>query len=303
MPIISPELHGLLDEIVKDPRSALRLKPRRALLPWLDSGESVGANPLHASHAEKYLLAAHRDELAKLLAEGAWIRCQEELEFLQTPRRRDGVPVPTSECVAEWKSRRQAVLMGSFASAELSEARTLVLDDSVSAHVLATASLALAPSDRGRYSLALSLSAADTRSSIRIFQRIAARPVNAMVKSDASNILGAVLARMECVELARDAYLRSFEVRPEANLAIFSLFNLSCFAGDDAGALRYSRVLQQQSGIGDLFLLEAVRIIGRWARNVSRSSNQRAIKTIKRVHGRLSPPALALAGAVEGTNT
>ena len=73
VPDIAPEIRGLLEEIVADPRSAMRLAPRRALRTWFDTDEMVRASDVVRTSAERHLVEVHREELAALLCEAACI--------------------------------------------------------------------------------------------------------------------------------------------------------------------------------------------------------------------------------------
>jgi hypothetical protein len=56
VPEIAPEIRSLLEEIVADPRSAIRLVPQRALRTWFDSSETVRASDIVRTNAERHLV-------------------------------------------------------------------------------------------------------------------------------------------------------------------------------------------------------------------------------------------------------
>src|SRR5262245_40199519 len=104
-PEIAPEIRGLLEELVADPRSSMRLVPHRPLHYWFDSDETIRQREISGTKLERHLLEAHRHELAQLLFEASriayWkapIRCLRQLGP-------DGRPVPNATAERLWRAR------------------------------------------------------------------------------------------------------------------------------------------------------------------------------------------------------
>ena len=245
-PLIDPELHGLLDEIVTDSRSALRLTPRKALSSWLFRDEGVRA-PASATSAERHLLEAHREALAELL--------------IQASR------------VAFWKEPGMAIRVdsapgariGSVTEAELrerigTEARQNPLLDPVLGTLLGTwplraemagelarASLALVPSDEARYAVAVALPDAEPAAAIGILEPLVARQEkkrNVELVWQVLASLGRRLASAGRLERALSAYSRCRGLTPLAVLDEYCIANLACYLGDPARARDAARRIE-----------------------------------------------------------
>src|SRR5262245_49199710 len=104
-PEIAPEIRGLLEEIVADPRSAIRLVPRRALRTWFDTGATVRTSDVVRTSAERHLVEMYREELAALLCEAAWISYWKAPVLSSRPTGVDGKLYNPTEREPDWRRR------------------------------------------------------------------------------------------------------------------------------------------------------------------------------------------------------
>jgi hypothetical protein len=233
IPEIDPELHGLLDEIVKDPRSSLRLTPRRALRYWFDSDEHV-RRPIDATTAERHLLAVHREAVAKLLLDAAWICYWKGSVLSYTPRIQD-----PSTAERGWRLAATKRLN----SAETSELRAVFEGNLIPGHAaqMAAASLAMSPSDDARYAVATT-GQGDPAADIHLLRVIASRTKALELAHMTRNTLGKRLCAAGDLEGARTEYSLALSLEGcsgyRRTASLLSAVNLSCFMGDASGAMR-----------------------------------------------------------------
>jgi len=246
---IDPELHGLLDEIVADPRSALRLTPRKALSSWI-FGDERAPRSLSATHAGRHLLEAHREALAEILIQAS------RVAFWKAP----GMAIRV-----ESASRTR---IGPVTEAELqerigTEARQNPLLDPVlgtllgtwplraeSAGELARASLALVPSDEARYAVALALPEGEAATAIALLEPLVARQEkkrNVELVCRLLSTLGSRQAAAIGLESARSTYARCRGLAATAVAVEYYVANLSCYLDDPAGLREAARRIDADS--------------------------------------------------------
>lgn len=239
---IDPELHGLLDEIVTDPRSALRLTPRKALSGWLFSDERVRPPP-SATRAERHLLEAHREALAELLIQASRVAYWKAPSMGISVASPHGSRIPrvteeALEGLIAAESRQNPELDSSFGA--LLRASPLRAEMALD---LARASLALVPSDEARYAIAVALPESEPDGAIRILEMLVVK----QEKKDnelACRILSSLGSRHASArrfDLARSTYVRCRDRTAVAVFAEYSVANLSFYLGEPDGAREAAR--------------------------------------------------------------
>jgi len=226
VPEIDPELHGLLDEIVRDPRSALRLTPRRALRHWFDTDERVG-KPIDATTAERHLLAVHREALAKLLLDAAWIAYWKApvLSYLPAERHDGDEEARWNRAAARRVELGDPGVLLTVIEPGLTPAR---------AHTLACAALATVPSDDARYAVATLLPRSEQGESLRALRSLQARLKPGELAQRVRNTLGKRLCAAGTLEEACDEYAQAVDLGEGymRTASLLSTLNLGCFLGD-----------------------------------------------------------------------
>jgi hypothetical protein len=109
-PEIAPEIRGLLEELVADPRSSMRLVPKRALGSWFDSGETARAREISGTKLERHLIDAHREELAQLLCDAAMISYWKAPIASPLPIGPDGKPHNPASREPHWSLKVRAAI-------------------------------------------------------------------------------------------------------------------------------------------------------------------------------------------------
>jgi hypothetical protein len=281
---IDPELHGLLDEIVADPRSALRLTPRKALSNWIFSEEIVKP-PHSATRAEHHLIEAHREALAVILIQAS------RVAFWKAPGL--GISVDSAS-----GSRIPRVTESELESRVAAESRqNPELDPNLTALLgtwplragqaldMARASLALVPSDEARYAVAVALPESEPDGAIRILKKLVERQEKKRSSDLACRVLstlGSRLALSKRFESARSVYSRC---RDRAAIAVFAEYyiaNLSCYLGDSISANEAARRIALDPTAGG----EAVdhrRVLSLFAITQDPGSLQLAKKTFRKL--------------------
>jgi hypothetical protein len=240
---IDPELHGLLDEIVADPRSALRLTPRKALSSWLFSDEHL-RRPPSATSAARHLLEAHREALAELLIQAS------RVAYWKAPSMSIQVGGPHG-------SRILSVTEEALENSVATEARqNPELDANLSALLgtfplraemaldLARASLALVPSDEARYAVAVALPESEPEGAIRILDPLVQRQEkkkNAELTCRILSTLGRRQAAAKRFASAKSSYSRCRDTTAAAVVLEYCIANLSFYLGDRSSALEAAR--------------------------------------------------------------
>lgn len=240
---IDPELHGLLDEIVADPRSALRLTPRKALGSWLFGDERIRP-PLSATNAERHLLEAHREALADLLIQASRVAYWKEpgMSISVIPSHGSRIPRVTEadlEGFVATESRQNPELDASLGA--LLGTSPLRADMSLD---FARASLAVAPSDEARYAVVVALPESESDSAIGILETLVQkqeRKRNTELLWRILSTLGRRQAAAKRLDSARDSYCRCRDMTAVAVVDEYCIANLSFYLGDPSSAHEAAR--------------------------------------------------------------
>src|SRR5262245_51064962 len=281
---ISPEIRGLLEELVADPRSSIRLVPRWPLRHWFDSDERVRAREISGTKLERHLIDTHREELAPLLCEASRIAYLKAPVLTIRPESNDGKPFDAAVAEVEWRHRARKWTSSGITSNEVSpldECLTSIRPQASSC--LAKASLSLVPNDRTRFTLALSLPWNRSRTALGLLRRLAAgaRPV-ALVPHILRH-LGARLCSVDRLRHAREVYLESTEVDPDSPFGWICAFNLSCFLQEESSAIDLGAELDRVVRKDDPRLIEAMDLLRTWMKSRSPAEVICARETVLRV--------------------
>jgi len=271
-PEIDPELHGLLDEVVHDPRSALRRTPRRALLEWFGNPTSAHARPVDATTAERHLVAVYRESLAELLLKASWLAFHEQPVPRMAPRRPDGTAVDVErESRALWRAVDRIPGLG-YERAGRPEAIAMLVSqrsarDPGQASALAELAVALVPSDFGQLRLAVALPDSESRTAILALQRVAHEARASYIRKDAHNAIAQRMVGQGWLHLARGEYSLAVMESPQSVDTRFWSFNLACWAGDMAMAREQGDAIQHLCAADDERIQQAVEVLKFWSRS------------------------------------
>ena len=298
-PEIDPELRGLLDEVVRDPRSALRRTPRRALLEWFGNPTAAHARPIDATAAERHLVAVYRESLAEILRERALLAFLQDPEFCHPWRDPEGklkdLDAHSRALVAKVpRAAGFARSSGWFAAYEeifVLCAGTVGRDQSPA---LARLSVQLYPSDFAKFTLALTLPRSDPMEAIGLQQRLAIEARDVHRRMDALNDLAGRMAELGWISLARDQYERALELVPHAVEARCYALNLSCFLMDRDRVLFHSSALEDAAACDAGRVKESASIIRRWMRARDPREVARVSRFMRGLGDRLSTRAQTL---------
>jgi hypothetical protein len=298
VPEIAPEIRGLLEEIVADPRSRMRLAPRRALSEWFGTGETIRVADVSGTKAEKHLIAVHREELAELLREAAVIAYWKAPILAHKPVAPGGRIVDPSAFEDQWKrrSRTHIAYAPSNPTGDLLE-RCLNGMHASRAHALAVASASLAVNDKARFILGLTAPWDKPRFAIGILRRLIAGSPPKWLSDRAYLHLGARLCEVGSLYEAREAY-RCAATNDVAGYALMYSFNLSCFVGDERRAFEDGAELGHWASPYSSFVIDGRDIVALWAEKRSIGDVERARSVISRVSDRISPAASFVAEAL-----
>lgn len=289
-PEIAPEIRGLLEELVADPRSSIRLVPRRPLRYWFDSDETIRPREISGTKLERHLVEVHREELAQLLQAAAQISYWKAPVLTYRPIGADGQPYDPSDRESTWCAEARRFLGSGGAEGDSdSLLRAIGGIAPGDGAALAIASLSLVPSDRTRCYLALATPWEKPRTSIRLFRQVLARTRHPDMRSRILASLGWRLCSLERLGEAREAYRAASEHSiPSAVCA----FNLSCFLGDEAAAVEDMGRLPRTLSVDTPEIVETIRVLRAWLSSRTPNQLNGASKTALRV-SHVIPGALA----------
>jgi len=297
-PEIAPEIRGLLEEIVADPRSSIRFVPRRALREWFDRGETIRARDVDGTKAARHLIAAHREALACMLLEGAKIAYWKAPVLSHRPVGADGRPFDEREAEREWRhlAVRRATYTG-LVGAETELLRQALSGISAeSGHALAKASLSLVPCDDARYFVARTVPWNRPRTALSLFERLATRATSTLLP----HILSSGAARLCCLGLiagARKSYRAAATLDPASPLDRFCVFNLSCGLGEDKAALSAAEEIGPLVSESDPRVFEAMQLMTGWWREREERERIAAREVLARIKGSIPQVAVHLSEA------
>lgn len=301
VPDIAPEIRGLLEEIVKDPRSAIRLAPRRALRTWFDTGETARASDVTRTKAERHLVEVHREELAALLCEAAWISYWKAPVLSSRPIGADGKVYHPTEREPDWRNRaKREVDSASHQSDGVELLRQcLVGIQPQQGWALGQASLGLVPRDLTRFYIALSVPWSKPRVAIALLDRFARQARPFLTRRVALLSLGARTCSLGLLQEARIAYLEATRFEPQSPCAGMCAFNLSCFLGEERSALAEARELIHVARQEDPMVIEVQNSLREWIATRSASELDVARSTARKLHGRIPDVAAAVCEGYE----
>ncbi len=279
-PEIAPEIRGLLAELVADPRSSLRLVPKRPLRHWFDGGETVRARDVSGTKLERHLIDAHREELAQLLFEAAIISYWKAPVLADTPVDADGNPYNPADGEPRWRAHAGRLDLSQARSHdEATLARCLECIPPADGGALAAASLSLVPSDSTRWQLALGIPWTRPRTAVRLLERLIARHPARRMHFNALLSLGARLCSLERLAEARAAYRSALRLEEGSVSSACYAFNMSLFLGDERAAIEDARRVAHCVKREEHELREVRRIIKQWS--TTKSPDQ--LRTVTRM--------------------
>ena len=295
-PEIAPEIRGLLEEIVADPRSMIRLAPRRALRTWFDTGETVRASDIVRTSAERHLVEVHREELAALLCEAAWISYWKAPGLSYRPVGADGQLYHPTEREPNWRERAErevSSLSHPAGDVELLQ-QCLVGIKPQQGLALARAALGLVPSDRTRCHVALNVQWSAPGVAILLFRRIAGRAQSADLRSRILDSLGSRTCCLGLLAEARQYYRASSVLDPRSPYGWGCAFNLSCLLGDATAARQEGAELGKAVDSRDPRVLELRDLFRDWRKTRSERELLEARNVIERIKDQLPDAAREL---------
>jgi hypothetical protein len=260
---IDPELRGLLEELVADPRSSLRLVPKKPLRYWIDSNEAVRPREISATKLERHLIEAHREELALLLQTASLISYWKAPVLALRPIDDQGEPYDPSTTENTWRSRARVSAPDAEGTAKEVLAQCLEGIRPNQGVALAQASLALSPNNKTRWYLALAVPWSKPQVAIRILARLRSEYCSNVPLHKTLDSLAARSCVIGCLAEAREIYRESSYASNLAFGACYA-FNLSCFMDDAAGAKSDVQLLQRTELTG-AELNEIKRVLHDWA--------------------------------------
>lgn len=246
-PEIAPEVRGLLEEIVADPRSTLRLVPRAPLRQWFDRGESLRTADVARTRAERQLIEVHREELARLLREAAKIAYWKAPAYGHLPNNPDGVLQAPLEAEPEWQDRARRYRVTCKGGDTVLLERCLRGVEFDLGHELAMASLGLVPSDSTRLCVAALVPDSQPRTAAILLGQLTRRLSPGEERAKAFLFLGRRLCALEDLEASRDAYLAGSQPEHRPVVGLIYAINMSCALRDSSAALELSESLQGES--------------------------------------------------------
>lgn len=292
----SSEVLGLLREITENPRSAIRLVPRRPLREWLD-GETVRPSEVSRDRAVRHLVAAHREELAQLLYDAAKIAYWKKPSMSHVPVRARSEALQDLERAcrkrADWEAK-----WGNEDERDLLVQCTGDIRASL-CPTLAAASLALVPRDDARLYLAHGLKMSKPRSALSLFEWIACHTKNTITRAAAHSGAAGRLCHLGSLDDAAATYEEEARATPESAFPWLYLFNLNCVLGRHRQALRASSELGGLIKGADVMVEEAADHVEQWLREQAQQVSEAARATVRAISDRLSPPAARLTEAYE----
>jgi hypothetical protein len=301
VPEIAPEIRGLLEEIVANPRSAIRLAPRRALRTWFDSGETIRATDVSRETAVRHLVAAHREELAALLREASWISYWKAPVLSHRPVGRDGKLFHPAELESNWIRRAERQTASSPpTSSDVQLLRQCIAGIAATqGYALAQASLSLVSSDRTRCYMALCVPWEKPRVAITLFRRLEQRAQPRSLRPDILLSLGARACYLGLFHEARELYRASSSLNPQSPYGWVFAFNLSCFLGDTKAALAEAVELGKTARPDDPRVLEDCSVLREWVKARSKDQLANARKTISCLSHEIPEVARVLCQVIE----
>jgi len=275
VPEIAPEIRALMQEVVDDPRSTIRLAPRRALFPWLESGDTLGH--VSGTKAERHLVQAHRESLAQIFYEASKIAYWKAPVLSHRRISSDGSLYDPVAEEREWRTRAARKVE----SAPLSDGVELLRQclEGVRQELgfqLARASLSLVMSDPVTIVLAGHLKRTEARASLRVFERLGTQSPSLEVRGAAWAGAGSRLCFLQDHAGAASAYARADSGWPCGSLYVL---NLMLVMGREKEAREAAIIAADKWKQDSWGVSEAVRIITEWASSIDEGARRSARRT------------------------
>lgn len=299
-PEIAPEIRGLLEELVADPRSSIRLVPRRPLRTWFDSDETIRPREVSGTKLERHLIEAHREELAQLLFEASRIAYWKDPGPNVRPIGLDGRLFDPATAEESWRSRAQGEAGAVQGDGDVTLVRECLR--SIPPHLglrLSLASLALVPCDRTRVALAECVPWSQPRTAIGFFRRLAVRPRPSSLLPDIMRFLAARLCSVDRLDDARSLYREATTVDPGYQVDWLCSLNLSCFLNEESSAADDAREMDKLLCLDDPRLAEARGLLRSWVWDRPRGDAANAMRVALGVAAKGYESAAILCGAFE----
>ncbi len=283
-----------------NPRSAIRLAPRRALSSWFDSGEMLRATDVSKDRAARHLVAAHREELAALLQEASWISYWKAPVLAPRPAGADGKLYHPTQREPAWCGRAAPEVAESSDRSPNIELLRQCLDGIKPQRgwSLAQASLSLVPSDKTRCYVALNAQWSKPRTAIALFGRLAGRAQPASLRPNIMLSLGSQACCLGIFADARAFYRASCALDPQSPYGWSCAFNLSCFLGDGKSAKEVAAELGKLIGPQDPRILEMGALLHEWGKTRSEGELREARKVIDNITDQIPEVAKVLCRAI-----
>jgi hypothetical protein len=292
---IAPEVRGLIEEVVRDPRSAIRLAPRRALRTWFDTGETARASDITYTAAERHLVEVHREALAELLCQASWVSYWKRPVFAIRPTDAKGELYNPKDLEGAWREQAERELRSHDRSEGVEMLRQCLTGiASEQGTVFARASLALVPRDQTRFSLAVAIPWGTPRTAIALLNPLARRAQPKSIRQRALLALGARTCALGLFREARALYREDAHMESGLPSALAFAFNLSCVLEDPDGALADAIELGRQVNDSDPRLAEAVEVLHVWIQGQADDLVRGARSVASRLSGCVSGPAATI---------
>jgi tetratricopeptide (TPR) repeat protein len=285
LPEIDPEIRGLLEELVSDPRASIRLVPKRALRPWLESSDTASSRDVSENRLARHLVEAHREALARLLLEASRIAYWKSPVLSHFPTGKNGELYDVLAEEGSWleRSRRKAER-----SAPMDEGVELLRQclegiDPKRGYDLARGSLSLVAADEASMALAFHMKEEQPRSSLSIMERVARGTPCARMRELAWSGAASRRCRLKVFDSAIEAYDLVRENWPEAWAYIF---NLATVQGRTVRALEAAKAIEQ-SRIPSASLGATAHNIREWAASMTPAELDKARLTLRNLKASL----------------
>jgi hypothetical protein len=289
-PEIAPEVRGLIEEIVANPRSNLRLVPRRALLPWIESGGTASARQMSSDTATRHLVAAHREAVARMLREAAHIAFWKAPSLVHRPTGPDGTQYDPAREEAAWRLRAKIRVEATRHADDGIELlrRCLTSMEPNLGLDLARASMSLVPTEEASIALAEYTKSGQPRYSLRLYERVACTTRAPLLRGLGWGGSGSRLCYLGELEESMESYERAREGWPSA---WFCLFNLASVAGNAAKAFEAALEIARLWPADSTQVTEAKTLFADWAKGLTPIGLSSAKRTIMGLRDRLPEAA------------
>ncbi len=301
-PPFDPEVQALLEEIVADPSSTLLRVPQERLSKWLTAREPpVSPREPLLTRAERHLLQAHRDYVAKLLLEGCI------LELIKGPIWKTKIhtwvtvketPAPRED---QWRARvTREVRDPSISSAVQDDGRWLrrCLGEGPfpPASELAAASLRMVANDEARIWLGVALHReGQSKSALRALTDVVSHRPSAPNERHARMDCGLVHFELGDFVQAVDWYSSAAMVDDASPIPLFSWMVSALQLGDERQSLAAAIRIHETVNANHPALMEFLELL----RSVS--PTPKCGRFLRRVHDEVPSAARAITDALQAS--